>query len=185
MMHRDTYGAFVGAVFGQSAGDLNHYMEDLNAKILAFDAWVQGAQVSPGEDQLGQSFFGGWHSFLFADPPQVTELRPSGWAPFYIATFPSVLPGQVNAALWSATAAYEREFARYYDIALAAGASPPYVRPEPAPAPGGQPAPPAPPKTNGGKVPPPKKGTLLETGAGVGVLFVLAGAALYLAGRRE
>ena len=80
---------------------------------------------------------------------------------------------------------YEKEFVRYYDMALAGGADPPLVRPQLV-----DPEPAAPQPEPGGLYPPPGKvipTTPLEKSAdfSVGVLFLIAGAALYVAGKTK
>ena len=168
--------AHPGARFGQVV-DLATFMGELNNDVVAFDDWVRATSVG------NVSYRSAWARFVYADPPNVNDTRPDGWAAFY-ATAP---PGE-NDTVRRAAEAYEREFVRFYDMAPLFGAQPPFDRRTPAtspypetpapPEPGPVDPPPSPPNRTNGK---PKT----AGGFGVGVLFILAGAALFIAGKTQ
>lgn len=182
------YGRFASAVvqgarFGQTV-DLPWYMTELNAKIGAFDAWTVEVQLSSAVGSLGPSYFEGWSFFAHADPPFPKRKRPSGWFAFFAETLPTLTPGASDQAIRAIVESYELEFVRYYDLALAGGADPPLVRPqppgEPAPEPGGH-------APGDGPLPPPRAPTAESVSAdfGVGALFLLAGVALLIASKTK
>ena len=187
-MRRQGYGQFaraVGARFGQAAVDLGWYMGELNAKITAFDNWTFSGQGTPSVGSLGPSYFEGWSVFVSASPAAPKRTRPNGWFTYYAETFPTLSPGASDPAVRAIVESYEKEFVRYYDMALAGGADPPLVRPQLV-----DPEPAAPQPEPGGLYPPPGQvipTTPLEKSAdfSVGVLFLIAGAALYVAGKTK
>ena len=149
--------------------DLDTFMRSLNQQIGKFDVWVTAQDTVP----LGTEYFSDWRGFL-TNPPGPPPERP-GWFIFFDKTHPSVLPGQSDPGLWALTSAYEEEFIRFYDRAVAAGASPPMPRPSST----------EPPVRNPIPFPPARPSPeTKEAKYGVGVLILLGGAALILAGRQ-
>lgn len=118
----------------RSMWDLGDYLDEVDAQANAFDVWVRYLEDHPGQDQCSQGFFGGWQTYINApEPGHYDTGQPYGWRAFY-AAHRGILDRLFGSdePVWIQTELYEDELIRWYDAAIACGASPPMARPTPA-----------------------------------------------------
>lgn len=118
---------------------LGDYLDEINGEVAQFDSFVTTLLQNPGSDHLSNAFFTSWVSFIngnvWSEESQGQwffddQGNPYGWIPFYEDNRGLWDMLWSDDPVWDAAQKFELHLQKFYDEAVAGGATPPFGRPE-------------------------------------------------------